>query len=103
MARTPEKKTLAQYEKQRARRNETQKRYRRENPEICEIWKQRSYCNYLRKRGWKVVEPEGFPTLEEVHTKRDLLRQLEGAPVDLSEFGPEDFDFDIGPDEWPFP
>lgn len=102
MARTPTKKTLADFEKQRARRNETQRLYRQQNKELCEIWQQRSYANYLRKRGWKVVEPEGFPTLDQVHTKRDLLRQLEGPPVDLSEIDLEEILKNIGPDELPY-
>lgn len=96
--RQQKKKTLADYEKQRQHKNERQREYRRENKELCEVWTQRTYSNYLRARGWTVTPPPGFPTLEQVHTKRDLLRQMEGPPVDLS-----DFDFDIDPDELPFP
>ena len=98
MARTPAKKTLADFERQRAKRNERQKQYRLENPELYSIWRQRSYANFLRDRGWKVVEPPNFSTLEQVRTKRDLLRQLEldEPPIDLSTLG---FDDDIDPDE----
>lgn len=96
------KKRLPAAEKRR-RTNAQQKSYRERNPELVDLWRQRSYANFLRDRGWKLIPPEGMKTPEQVREKRDLLRQLEGPPVDLSELDPEDFEFDIGPDEWPFP
>lgn len=68
----------------RRRTNAQQKSYRQRNPELYEIWRQRSYRNYLVARGWTVTPPPDFPTLEAVHSKRDLLRQLDGDPIDLS-------------------
>lgn len=88
--RQQKKKTLADYEKERQRKNERQREYRRENKELCEVWTQRTYCNYLRARGWTVTPPPDFPTLEQVRTKRDLLRQLEGGPVDLSDLNADE-------------
>lgn len=78
-------KTLADYEKARERRNERQREYRRENKELCEVWTQRTYANYLRARGWTVTPPPGFPTLEEVREKRDLMRSLPYDVIDWSD------------------
>ena len=64
--RTKKPKTLAQFEKERDAKNKRQREYRRENPELYDLWKQRSYCNYLRKKGWRVEPPEGLQTPEEL-------------------------------------
>ena len=63
--------------------NQQQADYRRRNPAICEIWKQRSYANHLRKYGWKVEPPPGFPTLEQARDMRDLMRARGENPIDL--------------------
>lgn len=83
--------------------NQQQKSYRERNPELTDLWRQRSYAKFLTNRGWKVIPPEGMKTPEEIRTKRDLLRQLEGPPVDLSEIDLEEILKNIGPDELPFP
>ena len=98
MPRTKEKKTIAEYERMRDRKNERQKQYRKENPELQEIWKQRSYRNYLEARGWQCTAPADFPTLEQVHTKRNIQRQLDSPPADLSDFSAY---FDIDESELP--
>ncbi len=84
------KKKLSAAEKRR-RTNEQQKSYRQRNPELYDIWKQRSYANYLRKKNWKVVEPPNFPTPTQVREKRDtvqaLTRLLDNGPL----FDPDAF------------
>ena len=87
MARTPEKKPLEYYEKQKAKRNEAQKLYRQKNKALCELWQQRSYCNYLRAHGWTVTPPPGFPTLEEFHAKKNFIEHntIDTPPIDLSD------------------
>lgn len=94
------KKTLAEYEKQREKANEYQKRYRRENAESVNIWRLRSAANFLRKNGWTVTPPPDFPTLEQVKTKREIMRALNGPPVDLSDF--DEIMKAIKPEDLPF-
>ena len=96
------KKRLPAAEKRR-RTNAQQKSYRERNPELVDLWRQRSYANFLRDRGWKLIPPEGMKTPEQVREKRDLLRQLEGPPVDLADLDFEEILKNIGPDELPFP
>lgn len=90
------KKTLADYEKARQKANERQRQYRHENPELYEVWKQRSYANYLRRKGWKVVEPPNFPTPAQVREKRDILALLDEPIFDPDELNinPEDLPFE---------
>jgi len=78
-------KTEAQYEAQRKQWNKYQKEYRARNRELCEIWKQRTYANHLRRHGWTVTEPEGMMTPAEAREKRDFINSLPDPEYDLSD------------------
>lgn len=84
MARTPTKKTLADFERQRARKNERQREYRHEHPQMQEIWRLRSAANLLRRNGWTVTPPPDFPSLEEARAKQTPVQELDSDPEDLS-------------------
>lgn len=83
------KKRLPAAEKRR-RTNAQQKSYRERNPELTDLWRQRSYAKFLTNRGWKVIPPEGMQTSEQIREIRDIRRQLEDGPVDLSDISPDD-------------
>lgn len=78
-------KTKAQLEAQRKRRNRNQREYRAKNRELCEIWKQRTYANHLRRHGWTVTEPEGMLTPAEAREKRDFINSLTDPEYDLDD------------------
>lgn len=97
MARTPERKTIKQYEEEKARRNAKQKEYRQNHPDLIDAWKQKSYANFLMQRGWQCTPPPGFQPSARAR-KQKIMQELDSPPADLS-----DFDFDISEDELPFP
>lgn len=72
--------------------NAQQRSYRQRHPELYDIWKQRSYANYLRKNGWTVEPPANFPTLEQARLKRDFMqgkpssKQPEPGPFVVEDF-----------------
>ena len=75
------KKTLAQYEAERLKRNAHAREYRRKNRELVSIWEQRARANYLISHGWKVEPPSDFPTLEQARDRQLVLRALYNEPV----------------------
>lgn len=79
------RKTLADYERERKKTNERQRKYREEHRELYNIWRLRSYANTLRKAGWTCTPPPDFPTLEQEKTKRQLAKLLDSPPIDLSD------------------
>ena len=93
------RKTLSDSERIK-RINAQQKSYRERNPELVDLWRQRTYSNFLTQRGWQCTPPPGFPTLKQARQKRDILQQLDEPPADLSKFTLPN-DFDIEPDEMP--
>lgn len=60
----------------RAKNNAQQKAYRERNPELVDLWRQRSYARFLLQRGWKVEAPAGMKTPEEVRQKRDTVQEI---------------------------
>lgn len=94
----------------RAKNNAQQKAYRERNPELVDLWRQRSYARFLLQRGWRVEAPAGMKTPEEVRQKRDFMRSLPDGPIDWCD--PRSYNFPPDPppkskgpipDEYKFP
>lgn len=62
--------------------NAQQRSYRQRHPELYDVWKQRSYANYLRKNGWTVTPPANFPTLDQARQKSNFMHggEVRGGP-----------------------